>query len=116
MIEFLNKIFRFFIISNTCGPYYSGHYFAGSPKIGECDCKNKPWKACRNPFRTVHGIEYSGGQLHDPQFLDEHIKASHPRLVKRLQPKLPCSTSKNDGSKLGLQTRQGSAYGTFCPT
>ncbi|XP_024377801.1 uncharacterized protein [Physcomitrium patens] len=75
-------------------PYDSGRYFAGSPKIGDCDCKNKPSLGCGNPFRTVNEREYNGGHRHHRQLLDDHIKMCHPRLVKRLQPKLPLSSTK----------------------
>jgi hypothetical protein len=43
---------------------------------------------------------FNGAKQHDPQFLEEHIKEEHPRLVKRVHPlkpsSVPCITGSGD--------------------
>lgn len=66
-----------------------------SPKLGKCDCPGKPGPPNPDPYVSVAMNEFNGGKRHDPQFLEDHIKAKHPRLVKRLQPKLPGTSQPN---------------------
>jgi hypothetical protein len=77
----------------TCS--LAGSFF-GSPRLGICDCINKPCRPCNNPFRTTSELEYNGARRPDYQLLDDHVKSEHPRLVKRLQPNLSMSMLPKD--------------------
>ncbi|XP_024357714.1 uncharacterized protein [Physcomitrium patens] len=62
-----------------------------SPKIGLCACPENPGPPNANPYETECRTEYNGAKKNDAQFLEEHIKTEHPRLVKHLHPCLPFS-------------------------
>ncbi|KAH9567802.1 hypothetical protein CY35_03G045000 [Sphagnum magellanicum] len=73
----------------------SGTFF-GSPRLGICDCVNKPCAPCNNPFRTTSELEYNGARRPNYRLLDDHVKSEHPRLVKRLQHNLSTSMLPKD--------------------
>ncbi|CAK9270143.1 unnamed protein product [Sphagnum jensenii] len=70
--------------------------FFGSPRLGICDCINKPHAPCNNPFRTTSELEYNGARRPEYRLLDDHVKSEHPRLVKRLQHNLSMSMLPKD--------------------
>ncbi|KAG0555519.1 hypothetical protein KC19_12G174900 [Ceratodon purpureus] len=71
-----------------------------SPKIGKCHCPSGPGPPNSNPYISVCKNEFNGAKKHDPQFLEQHIKTEHPRLVKRVHPpkpySAPCITGSGD--------------------
>jgi len=71
-----------------------------SPKIGKCNCPSGPGPPNPNPYISVCKNEFNGAKLHDPQFLEGHLKSKHPRLVKRVSPpkpySAPCVTGSGD--------------------
>ncbi|BBN10387.1 hypothetical protein MPTK1_5g03160 [Marchantia polymorpha subsp. ruderalis] len=60
---------------------------------GDCNFAARARVPCDDMFHTTHDIDYNGGCRTEPQILDDHLKADHPRLTRKVQPVNSLGTS-----------------------
>ncbi|KAL2610156.1 hypothetical protein R1flu_028729 [Riccia fluitans] len=78
---------------------------------GDCNYAARAREPCADVFHTTHDIHYNGGCRTEPQILEDHLKADHPRLVKKVQPVNPVGTSsfQQESGRKGESTPDGGA-------
>ncbi|CAM6089104.1 unnamed protein product [Calypogeia fissa] len=83
---------------------------------GDCLFSERARMPCDDMFHTTHDIEYNGGRRTEPQVLEDHLRADHPRLVKKVPPLNPVAVSSFDGvPEQGRGAQGGGAQGGGAP-
>ncbi|KAL3677297.1 hypothetical protein R1sor_027245 [Riccia sorocarpa] len=76
---------------------------------GDCDFAARAREPCDDVYHTTHDIDYNGGSRTEPQILEDHLKADHPRLVKKVQSVNPLGSScfQQESGRKGESTPDG---------